>query len=34
MPAIMAGNQDMMSMLLKDLGLLGGALMVAGQSKK
>lgn len=34
MPGIMAGNQDMMSYLLKDLGLLGGALMVAGQFKK
>ena len=34
LPGIMAGNQDLMSMLLKDLGLLGGALMVAGQFKK
>jgi len=34
MPGVMAGNQEMMSMLLKDIGLLGGALMVAGQSKK
>ena len=34
MPGIMAGNQDLMSMLLKDLGLLGGALMAAGQAKK
>ena len=34
LPGIMAGNQDLMGMLLKDLGLLGGALMVAGQFKK
>jgi len=34
LPGIMAGNEELMGMLLKDLGLLGGALMVAGQFKK
>ena len=34
LPQVMAGNQEATGVLLKDLGLLGGALMVAGQSQK